>query len=410
MVVASAAAAPVPNRRPLSEVIALEGSRQRRRRWFWGIAALLLPLLGLALFLALRPRPTPMANRFRAQAVSRGDVVREVLATGRVEAVGNVDVGAEISGRIAVVEVDYNDQVTVGQVLARFDRSALEAQLAQTRASLAGARAGVAEARIARVQAERSRARAKLMLADRVISEADAELAASNASLAVEQVNAAVARLAAEQASYALASTNRARSVIRSPIDGIVITRNVDPGQTVASAFQSPVLFSVAADLRSMRVVAAVDEADIGELEVAQAASFSVNAYPGRAFDGLVTEVRNSPVVVQDVVTYGAVIVVENPDLLLKPGMTASVRIRTSSARDVLRVPNAAFHFTPPGESPGDGTRLWQLTADQLRPVSVRPGISDADNTAIAGGVLGLSARVLVELTPEGRDSYGLAH
>jgi HlyD family secretion protein len=141
-----------------------------------------------------------MAGRFRSQAVSRGDVVREVLATGRVEAVTNVEVGAEISGRISVVEVDYNDQVKAGQVLARFDRSALEAQLAQTRAALAAANAAVAEARIARIQAERGRARAKLMLAEHLISDADAELAISNASLATEQVTAAIAKVAAEHA------------------------------------------------------------------------------------------------------------------------------------------------------------------------------------------------------------------
>jgi len=367
-------------------------------------------MVGVAAFVVLKPGPEPVAGRFRSQAVSRGDVVREVLATGRVEAVTNVEVGAEISGRISVVEVDYNDHVKAGQVLARFDRSALEAQLAQARAAMAAANAAVAQARIARIQAERGRTRAKLMLAEHLISDADAELAVSNASLAAEQVTAAIAKVAAEQATYALASTNRDRSVIRSPIDGIVITRNVDPGQTVASAFQSPVLFSVAADLRSMRVVAAVDEADIGEIKSDQRATFSVNAYAGRVFEGVVTEVRNSPVVVQDVVTYAAVVVVQNADLVLKPGMTASVRIRTSSAKSVLRVPNVAFHFTPPGESPGDGTRLWLLTADKLQPVSVHPGISDADNTEIAAGTLAPQSKVLVELTPEGRKAYGLVH
>jgi HlyD family secretion protein len=410
MVIASATAVPVVERRSLSDVIAHEGHRRRRRRWLWRGALGLLPFVGAATFLALKPGPEPLASRFRSQAVSRGDIVREVLATGRVEAVTNVEVGAEISGRIAVVEVDYNDRVTAGQVLARFDRSALEAQLAQTRAALAAADAAVAEARIARTQAERGRSRAKLMLAEHLISDADAELAVSNAKLAAEQVTAAVARVAAERATYALASTNRDRAVIRSPIDGIVITRNVDPGQTVASAFQSPVLFSVAADLRSMRVVAAVDEADIGEVQLTQQATFSVNAYAGRVFEGVVTEVRNSPVVVQDVVTYAAVVVVQNPDLVLKPGMTASVRIRTSSAKGVLRVPNAALHFTPPGESPGDGSRLWLLAADQLRPVSTHVGISDADHTEIAGGTLTTQSQVLVELTPEGRLAYGLVH
>ncbi len=228
--------------------------------------------------------------------------------------------------------------------------------------------------------------------------------------LAEQRWEAAESQLAAQQAAFALALTNLGHTEIRSPIDGIVVTRNIDPGQTVASVLQTPVLFTVAADLSKMRVVVAVDEADIGEVAPRQRATFSVNAYPDRVFEGVVTEVRNSPVVVQDVVTYGTVVGVSNPDLALKPGMTASVRIQTASAKDVLLIPNLALHFTLPGERATATTGVWMLDSGALRRVEVNAGITDGDKTAIAVGPLSLGANVIVELTPEGRKAYGIGH
>ena len=399
-----------PQRRSLSDLVNRERARARHRRLLWWIGLALVPVVVIAAWLALRPRPVPFAARFRTQAVTQGDVVREVRATGHVEAVTTVQVGAEISGRILTVETDYNDTVKAGQVLARFDRAALEAQLAESGATLAAAKAALEQAKTDRDRTARDLSRVERMWASQTISETEHDNAIATAKLNAQRVTAAEAQIAAQQASYAIARTNLDHAIIHAPISGVVITRNVDPGQTVASVFQTPVRFTVAADLRKMRVVAAVDEADIGETKVHQHATFTVNAYPDRVFEGIVTEVRSSPVVVQDVVTYGTVVEVDNLDLALKPGMTASVRIRTASATDVLRVPTAALRFTPPNEKPSDSPALWVLENNAFTRVNVRAGVSDGETTAIDRGPIAVGRDVIVELSPEGRKVYALSH
>jgi len=397
-----------PARRSLEEIIRSEGRRRHRRQAAWWGALGALPLIAAGLWLGLRPRPLSEAARFRAQPMTLGDVVREVQATGRLEAVTTVAVGAEISGRIASVEVDYNARVKAGQVLARFDRAALEAQVAQARATRAAAKAALAQAKIERAQAERNRERARQLRANQLLAEADEETAISNAWLAAQRAEAAESQVLAQDAAFDLVRTNREHALIRSPIDGIIITRNVDPGQTVASALATPVLFSVAANLEKMQVVAAVDEADIGQVARGQNVTFGVNAYPDRVFEGELTEVRNSPVIVQDVVTYGCVVSVDNSDLSLKPGMTASVRIRTAQVSGVARVPSAALHFSMPNEAPADGQSVWILDAGPSRRVPVRPGISDGELTEVSAGALAEGAQVIVDLTPQGRKAYGI--
>jgi HlyD family secretion protein len=384
--------------------------RGKRRRWLGlGLGLSLLPALVVGLWLSLRPKPTPLASRFRVATISRGDVVREVQATGRLEAVTTVQVGAEISGKIASVEVDYNDHVIAGQVLARFDRAALAAQQAQIVATLAAARASLEQAKTDRDRAAREKDRAVKLFTAGVLNENDRDSAVATAKLTEQRVAAAVAQLGAQQASHTLASTNLDHTVIRAPIDGVVITRNVDPGQTVAAMLQTPVLFTVAADLRKMRVIAAVDEADTGEVAVGQRATFTVNAYPNRTFAGVVTEVRNSPQVVQDVVTYGTEVAVANDDLTLKPGMTASVRIITASSRDGLRVPSSAIHFTPPGEKAPAGSGVWLLSGNDLQRAPVEPGVSDDELTSVPLGSLPVGGKVVYELSAEGRKAYGIS-
>lgn len=407
---ASIHTAPAPQRRPLAELVEREKRRTHRRRALAWAALAAVPVLVLALYLALRPRPVPIAAQYRMQPVTQGDVVREVRATGHVEAVTTVQVGAEISGRIATVEADFNDRVKQGQVLARFDRAALAAQLAQTEATLAAASAALEQAKTDRDRTAGDVVRAARLHDQKVITDADYDNAIAAGRLAAQRVSAAEAQVAAQRALFTVAKTSLEHAVIRAPIDGVVITRNVDPGQTVASMLQTPVLFTVAADLRKMRVVAAVDEADIGEVAVQQKATFTVNAYPERVFEGVVTEVRSSPVVVQDVVTYGTIIEVDNLDLALKPGMTASARVRTAQAKDVPRVQAAALRFVPPGEKSGDRPGVWVLEGAALKRVDVRPGVSDGELTAIAPGALDVGRNVLVELTPEGRKVHGLAH
>jgi HlyD family secretion protein len=399
-----------PQRRQLADLVAGEKKRTLRRRSLaWGSLAL-VPLIAFALWLVLRPRPVPLSAQYRAAVVTQGDVIREVRATGHVEAETTVVVGAEISGRVATVEVDYNDVVTQGQVLARFDRAALAAQLAQNEATLAASRAALEQAKTDRDRTATDLQRASRLNDQKVISAADFDNTNAAARLTVQRVSAAEAQVAAQQAMLIVARTGLDHAVIRAPINGVVITRNVDPGQTVASMLQTPVLFTVAADLRRMRVIAAVDEADIGEVAVQQRAIFTVSAYPDRVFEGVVTEVRSSPVVVQDVVTYGTIIEVDNVDLALKPGMTASARVRTAKALDVPRVPTAALRFAPPGEKNGDRPGVWVFAGPATKRIEVRPGVSDGELVAIAPGALKVGQEVLLELTPEGRKVHGLAH
>ncbi len=392
----------------LEALVLREKRRQRTRYLRLGIAALACAALGVATYLWLRPKPVPLTERFRSGLVTRGDVVREVSATGRLEALTTVQVGAEISGRIASVEVDFNDRVSKGQVLARLDEEALSAQRAQSKAALAAARAALRQTHAERERARRAEQRALALFAAKSGTEVARDDASAAARVAEQLVLAAEAEVAARLAAYQLAETNVTHTAIESPIDGVVITRNVDPGQTVVAALQTPVLFTVAADLRKMQVIAAVDEADIGELERGQEAEFGVHAYPERKFKARVTEVRNAAQIVQDVVTYGVELAVDNVDLALRPGMTASVRIRTQTAADVLRVPLAALGFVPPGER-AQGHSLWTLEGSALRALTVTPGLSDGELSQVSGRELHAGTRVLLELTPEGRSAYGLA-
>lgn len=391
----------------LPEVVARETRRRRRRRVAWLAAALLAPLAAAVAVVALRPRPPPLEERFRQQPVSRGELVREVQATGRLDAVSSVAVGAEISGRIATVEVDFNDPVEAGQVLARFDRASLEAQRAQSNAMVAAARAAVAQAASDLEQARRSLERSRQLFSQKAQSEMEHEGASTAVALAEARWSAARAQLAAQEANNVLARTNLDHAVIRSPIDGVIISRNIEPGQTVASLLQSPVLFTVAADLQRMEVETNVDEADVGEVKVGQPAAFTVNAWPGRTFAGKVVAVRNAPQVVQDVVTYVAVVRVDNDDLALRPGMTASVRIEVARVADAVQVPNAALHFTPPGQArPGRGDAVYRLDRGRIEEVPVRAGVTDGEHTAIAAEGLAPGDQVLVDLTPEGKKAY----
>ena len=401
-----------PNATPKTSLPALiqrTQARGRRRRLVIAGTIAAVALGGLAAWALLRPKPPPLSARFRAALVTSGDILREVRATGRVDAVASVDVGAEISGRIATVEVDYNQRVKTGDVLARFDRSALEAQRAQTAALVLTAKAQLAQARFDLEQAKRNSARADELFAQKAQSAAEHEASATTLALAKTRVEAAEAGVAAQEAAATLARTNIEHAVIRAPISGVIITRNIDPGQTVTSMLQTPVLFKVAADLRKMEVVAAVDEADIAEVAVGQRAFFSVNAYPGRTFEGVVAEVRYAARVVQDVVTYAVVVAVDNVDLALKPSMTASVRVRTGTVTNVARVANAAFNFTPPGQPARTQAGVWVLDGEQLAFAPATPGLSDGELSALGDATLAPGTKVVVDLSPEGRTAYDIA-
>jgi HlyD family secretion protein len=296
--------------------------------------------------------------------LSRGDVVESVGATGTLQAVTTVQVGTQVSGTISWLGADFNSIVTRGQVIARLDPSLFEAQLQQTRANLTQSQANLAKAeselgrtKIQLADAQQKFTRAKELASRNLLAQSEldsakvtldsAEAAVQSQQATVTQVRAAVRQ---SEASVNQSQVNLDHTVISAPIDGIVIQRNVDVGQTVAASMQAPTLFVIAADLREMQVNASVDEADVGRIRPGQHVTFRVDAYATDTFTGTVTQVRLQPVVVQNVTTYGTVIAVPNTELKLKPGMTANVRIEIARRTNVLRVPNAALRFRPTEE------------------------------------------------------------
>lgn len=315
------------------------------RRLPWIVAAVVV-LAGAGGWL-LRSRG--QAPRFVTAAVDRGDVVEVVGATGALEAVTTVQIGSQVSGTIQALGADFNSQVKKGQVIARLDPSLFEARLGQARANLLAARANVERARSGvddtRLKFERARALGAQELAPQ--SDVDSAKAAYDGALA--QLRANEAAVSQAEASVHQAEVDLEHTVISTPIDGVVITRNVDVGQTVAASFQAPVLFVIAGDLTRMRVNASVDEADVGRVREGQEVSFHVDAFPEREFHGRVEQVRLNPTTVQNVVSYNAIIAVDNQELLLRPGMTATVSVVVREARGVLRLPASALRFRPEG-------------------------------------------------------------
>jgi HlyD family secretion protein len=293
---------------------------------------------------------TPRPPEITTVGLSRGDIVDAVSATGTLEAVTTVQVGTQVSGTIMELLADFNDQVRRGDVIARLDPSLFETQVEQARANLVRAQADVERLRVAAEDADRKLQRARELRDRRLISENDFESAEVAARAARAQLRSAEAQVEQARASLNQAQVNLEHTVIRAPIDGIVISRNVDVGQTVAASMQAPTLYVLAADLRHMQVNANIDEADIGRIRPGQRVRFRVDAYPLDEFVGTVSEVRLQPTVVQNVVTYTTVIDAPNDGLKLKPGMTATVAIEVARRENVLRIPNAALRFRPTRE------------------------------------------------------------
>lgn len=349
--------------------------------WRWGAGLGAVAVAAVIAVLLLGGESGADGPSFRLAPAERGPVSAEVSATGTLGAVVTVQVGSQVSGQIAELLADYNTEVRAGQIVARIDPATFEARVRQTTAELAVARAGVvtATAAVARARAElqdvrtgladaardleRKRdllrngnvARAVVDSAEALHAQSVARVAAREAALQSAEAELVTARAQVERAEAALHANqvDLDRSVIRSPIDGVVVARNVDLGQTVAASLQAPVLFSIAQDLREMQVEVSVDEADIGRVLAGQRAIFTVDAFTGREFSGLVEQVRLQPRIVQNVVTYTVVVTAANDDLRLLPGMTANVRIVHDERTATLRVPNAALRWRPAGAAPG---------------------------------------------------------
>jgi HlyD family secretion protein len=371
--------------------------------------------------------------------VAQGDVVATVEATGTLEAVTTVEVGTQVSGMIKALGADFNSQVRQGQVIARLDPSLFDTQVAQERATVSRLNAEVERARVQATDAQVKLRRARELASQQLIAQSDLDAAVSTASAADAAVKSAEAQLVQAQASLNQAQVNLSHTVIRAPIDGVVIARNVNVGQTVAASMQAPTLFVIAQNLKEMRVNASVDESDIGKIQMNQPVRFRVDAYPNETFSGTVSQVRLQPVVEQNVVSYVTVIDVPNPDRELKPGMTAAVTIETARADDVLKVPTAALRFRPTDDafaalgqkapeprqraqgqsasgaqaggenqrrtsanSGNQRTAVWVLAQNTLTRVPVQVGISDGTQTAVTSSDLTPGARVVtgVSTTP----------
>ncbi|MCE2513941.1 MAG: efflux RND transporter periplasmic adaptor subunit [Acidobacteria bacterium] len=280
-------------------------------------------------------------------SVTEGDIVDTVGATGALEAVTTVQVGSQVSGIIQELLVDFNSIVREGDVIMRLDPSLFETQLAQARANLARAEAEVERLRVGVEDAATQLVRAEGLAARALISDTELDAARVAVRSAEAQLKSAEAQVTQAEASLSQNEVNLEHTVIRAPIDGIVTSRLVDVGQTVAASFQAPELFVIAADLTKMRVIANIDESDIGRIRPNQRVTFTVDAYPAEEFEGSVTQIRLEPIVTQNVVTYATVIDAPNPDLKLKPGMTATITLEIARRENILRIPNAALRFRP---------------------------------------------------------------
>ena len=391
------------------------------------VAASILLLAGAALWLVLRHKKAPAA-RWETSKVTRGNIVARVTATGTLSALVTVQVGSQVSGRISQINVDFNSPVKKGQVIARIDPQLFLAAVENGKANVAAAEGQLAQAKANAKNLDLQRMRERKLREQNLVAQADLDTAEAAADAAAANVQVQTGQLAQARAQLHQAEVNFAYTTIVSPTDGTVISRAVDVGQTVAASFQSPILFTIAQDLTKMQVDTSVAEADVGKLKPHMSAIFTVDAYPTEHFRGTVRQIRNAPTTVQNVVTYDAVIDVDNSELKLKPGMTANVTFVYAERQDVLRVANAAMRFKPPAELlaagpspsggaaaaerrpagsapsgaadgsmrhgrggpklPSDQRQVWVLRGERPTPVTIKIGVSDGTVTELVDGDL----------------------
>ncbi len=413
----------------LDELIAADSKRGSSRRWWYiGGAVVVLALGGYLLTLGDGESNAP---RYLTEAVSRDALVVKVTATGNLEPTNQVDVGSELSGTVVSVFVDDDDHVSKGQVLSELDRSTFEDAVKQSQAELAVAQANLkqAQATVAEAKAKLNRYREVARLSDnRVPSRTEMETAEAEYARAEADVASAQASIAKAQAVLNSDETNLGKTSIRSPIDGVVLERDVDPGQAVAASLQAVTLFTLAEDLSQMELKVDVDEADVGQVNAGLSATFTVDAWPDREFEAVITRVGYNATDDDGVISYPAVLKVDNGDLSLRPGMTGTAEIVTIDRQGVLLVPNAALRFTPPTttteqksstsvlgalmprppRSNGNGNGAAQVAADgsqqvwilrdgQPQAVSVRTGATNGRVTEVLSGDLQEGEQVITE-------------
>jgi RND family efflux transporter, MFP subunit len=406
---------------------------------FWGVVVLVLALAGGTTYLLKRRSAKPKVQ-WETTAVDRGRITARVTATGTLSALVTVQVGSQVSGSILKLYADFNSTVKKGQVIAKIDPRLFQASLENARANYAQAKAALHKDELQATFAGRQFQRQGNLAKEKLIAPSDFDTAESTAGTTLAQVEADRANVKQAMAVLHLAEVNLALTSIVSPTDGTVISRNVDVGQTVAASLQAPVLFVIAEDLRKMQVDTSVAEADVGKLRAGMQATFSVDAFPGEPFKGTVRQIRNAATTVQNVVTYDAVIDVDNSDLRLRPGMTANVTFVFANKDDVLRVPNAALRFRPSADlvaalkleiprgrrSSGDGVSggrpsgsvgpakttgsadgdeaperrtVWVLRNDRPSPVRIKTGTTDGSKTEVVEGELQVGDLVISDAT-----------
>jgi HlyD family secretion protein len=421
----------------------MSAQRQKRRSYGW-VVFLVLAAGGGYGYYRYREAHRDEGPKFETATVDRGAIVAKITATGTLSALVTVQVGSQVSGRLQEILVDYNTPVKKGEVIARIDPQLFKAALEQAKANAAAARANVVRSEVQAVEADRQYQRSKSLAEQKLVSAAEADTAQSTAAAAHAQVDASKA--AQQQAAAALhqAEVNLDYTTIVSPINGVVISRSVDVGQTVAASLQAPVLFTIAEDLRKMQVDASVSEADVGKLQPGMAATFTVDAYPGDKFTGKIRQIRNAAQTLQNVVTYNAVIDVENPELKLRPGMTAGVTFVHAERRDVLRVPNSALRFRPApeviarmrGEKPDAAVKpdaaaatperkpvnkfargaatedptertVWVVHGKTAEPVTIHVGVSDGSLSEVLDGELAAGDQLVTDVTDQAAAAPG---
>jgi len=324
-----------------------------------------LAILGGGLWYWQQRKAAGSEGAYRTTPVERGNIRVAISSTGTLSATSTVTVGSQISGQVLEILVDYNSTVTKGQVLARIDPKTYEAQIEQGNAQIASARASLNQARATQRNAELDYRRKSELVGQQLVARSDVDLARAALDQANAQVASAEAQIRQQSASTETTRVNLDRTVIRSPVDGVVLTRSIEPGQTVAASLQAPELFTIAEDLGKMKIELAVDEADIGQVKPGQGVSFTVDAFPDRQFRGSVEQVRLAATTTNNVVTYPVVVTVDNSDGTLLPGLTVNAEIEVSRRDDVLKVANAALRYKPTGQAaqagpaagPGAGPR-----------------------------------------------------
>ncbi|MDQ3339867.1 MAG: efflux RND transporter periplasmic adaptor subunit [Myxococcota bacterium] len=408
------------------------------KRWIPRVVVIAV-IAGAAAFLVIKKPwakgPTPVG--YSTVPVGKGAIAAQVTAAGTLSARGTVQVGAQVSGRVVELGADFNDTVKKGQVIAKLDASVLQAQIDQAQASYDLAVANQRKSAVQVADTERQLKRQKSLQDQQLVAGATVETAEVSRDTAIASLSASRAQVNQAAANLKQARTNLSYATIVSPVDGVVLSRAVELGQTVASSLQAPVLFTIAEDLATMQINTAVAEADVGRLSEGMKATFTVDAFPGKSFDGVVRQVRNAPTTTSGVVTYDAVIDVQNKDKSLRPGMTANVTFVLAQVADAIKIPNAALRFKPSrevmavmreasgrgsgqrgsgegrrrgsgegrgsggpgGRDLGDKKMLWKLEDGKPKMVIVKPGLTDGSATQLLEGDLKPGDLLITEVT-----------